>query len=158
MPVLRIKEGLGHGKVRSRLHLRVETRNLPVQVISHRVERHTNGKVRLPAKRLSGPIRSLIEPAENFHQAHRIHFVHAARLGIIADRGRIPGDRQNVPHAANGPCSEQHRLQPDNVLIACRQVRNGFHPARLECSGYDQGIHSHARHRSAIDVDGVHLV
>jgi hypothetical protein len=36
-------------------------------------------------------------------------------------------------------------------------MRDGFHTARFERTGNHQRVHPHARHRSAVDVDRVHL-
>src|SRR5579862_8983558 len=69
------------------------------------------------------------ESVQHLDQADRVHFIHAAGLGIVADRRRIAGNRQHVAHAAHGPGAEQRGLQADNILVARSQMRNRFDAA-----------------------------
>ena len=61
-----------------------------------------------------------------------------------------------TPPTVHAP--SKHGLQPDDVLIARGQMRHGFHAARFQRPRDDQRIHADARHRAAVDVDGVHFL
>src|SRR4029077_16651768 len=102
------------------------------------------GEIRSAAKSFSGPVGSLIQAAEDFNEADGIDFVDTAGFRIVADRGRITGNGEDVANAADGPRAEQRGLEADDVLIARGEVRNGFDAARFEGPGNDQRVHAHA--------------
>ena len=99
----------------------------------------------------------MIEAVKNFDQSDGIHFVNSAGFGVIANRGRIAGDCQDVADAADGPRPEQCGLQANDILVARGEMRNGLDAAGFESAGNDERVHSNASHGAGVDVDGIHF-
>ena len=125
--------------------------------VGDRIDGNPDGEIGCAAERLAGPVGALIETVQDFYQSDGIDFVDAAGFRIVADRGRIAGDGENIAHAADGPCAQQSGLQPDDILIPRGEMRNGFHAARFESAGNDECVHADASHGAGIDVDGMHF-
>ena len=152
-----VEDGLGHGEVRASLDFFLEAAELLVDVFGDRVHRDTNREIRGAAQTLAGPVGSLIEPGEDFDQADGVHFVDAAGFGVIAERGWVAGDGEDVTHAADGPSTEKHRLQADDVCIAGGEMRDGFEAVGFESASQNEGVHADAGERSAININCIHF-
>ena len=116
VPVLGIEERLGHREVRAGFDFGVKAFDFVVEIVGDGIDCDADGEICGAAKRFAGPVGALIQAMKNFYQADGIDFVDAAGFRIIADRGRIAGDGENVAHAADGPRAEQHGLQADDVV------------------------------------------
>ena len=83
--MLGIEERLGHGEVRAGFDFGVEALDFVVEIVGDGIERHADREIRRAAESFAGPVRALIQAAENFDEADGIDFVDAAGFRIIAD-------------------------------------------------------------------------
>ena len=90
--MLGIEDRLRHGKVRAGFDLCVEALDFVVEIVGDGIDGHADREIRGAAESFAGPVRALIQAAENFYEADGIDFVDAAGFRIIADRRRIAGD------------------------------------------------------------------
>ena len=133
----------------------MEAFDFRVEIVGDRIHRDADRKIRGAAQSFSGPVGALIQAMQNFDEADGVDFVDSARFGIVADRRRIAGDREDVANAADGPRAEQHRLQSDDVVVARGEMRNRFDAARFERARSHQRVHADAGHRAAVHVDDI---
>src|ERR1700730_16893835 len=101
--------------MRARLHLGEEALDLVIEVLSCRIDGHTNRIVCRSPQSFAGPIRSLVQPGSYFHQADGIDFVDRASF---PDGGRVTCDCQEIANASDAPRPKQSGLQPDEGLVA----------------------------------------
>ena len=62
-------------------------------------------------------------PVMQPREPDRVDLVDAARARVVADLGRVAGDREDVADAL-GVRAEQHRLEAEDRVVARRQVRD----------------------------------
>src|SRR5258708_508991 len=118
VPVLRIKERLGHGEMRASFDFRVKTLDFVVEIVSDGIHGDADSEVRSAAESFPCPVGALIQAMENLDQADGIDFLDAAGFRVVADGGRVAGDGKNIADAADGPRAEKRSLKADDVLIA----------------------------------------
>src|SRR6267378_4230842 len=157
VPVLGVEERLGHRVMRAGFDLGVEALDFVVEIVGYRIQCHADLKIRGAPESFSCPVGALIQAIKNFDKADGVDFVDAAGFRVITYRRWITCDSEHVADATDGPRAEKRSLQADDVLVARREMRNGFDAAGFQRAGHNQGVHANAGHGSAIDVDGVHF-
>ena len=94
--------------------------------------------------------------ADQARQPDRVDLVDAARARVVADLGRVAGDREHVAHAF-GVRAQQQRLEPEHGRVARRQVRDRLEPAgALDRAGDHQRADPGASGRVVVHVHELH--
>src|SRR5258708_5774155 len=143
--------------MRAGFDLGMEALDFIVEIVGNGIESHADGKIRRPSESFSCPVGALVQAVENFNEADGIDFVYAAGFRVVADRRRITRDGENIADSADGPRAEKRGLQADDVLVASREMRNGFDAAGFQRAGHNQRVHTDAGHGAPIEVDGIDL-
>ena len=97
----------------------------------------------------------MIQTRSDLYKSDGINFVDAARFRVVAYRGRVARDGQEVAYSSDAPGAKERGLQTDEILIARGHVWNGLDAARLQSPGEHQCVHAYAGQRAAIDVNGI---
>ena len=154
--VLEVEDHLRHRERCAGVQLLPEALELEVHVVCGRVHGHADEEGRRRVDRLAVEVLARVQPRDELGQADRVHLVDAARAGVVADLGRIAGDREHVADTGRVR-AEQDRLEPHDRRVARGHVRDGLDRARLLDRGRDDDrAHARARPRVVVDVDDVH--
>ncbi len=102
--------------------------------------------------RLPVVVLAVVQLRDQVREPDRVDLVDAARAGVVADLGRVAGDREHVADSF-GVGSEQDRLEAHDRRVARGEVRDRLDPDRaLDRRGDDQRVHPHAGGRVVVDV------
>src|SRR5690348_8192095 len=97
--------------MRAGLHLGKKALDFVIEVFRGRVHGHANRVVGSAAKRLTSPVRPLIETRSDLYKSDGIDFVHTAGFRVVAYGRRVAGDGQEVAHPSNAPGPQERGLQ-----------------------------------------------
>ena len=110
-------KGLGHGDLRAGIDLLPKPVDLVIEVLGRRVHRAGDGEARGPTDGRAQPVVAVVEALENLDQPNGVDVPHAGGGRVVADAGRVTGQRDDVPDA-EGMGADQFRLQRHQVLVA----------------------------------------
>ena len=151
-----VEDDLGHREPCAGLDLRAEPLGLLLEVVGGRVDRHA-GKER--GRRVDRPaveVLATVQARDQRGQPDRIDLVDPLRAGIVADLGRVAGDREHVAHGLRVR-AEQQRLEPEHGRVARRQVRDRLEARRsLDRARDHQRADPGACSRVVVHVDEPH--
>ena len=131
-----------------------EALGLELEVVGGRVDGDADEERRRRVDRPAVEVLAAVQARDQLREPDRVDLVDAARARVVADLGRVAGDREDVAHAL-GVRAEQHRLEAERSsqsrVVRCGTVSS---PAlALDRAGDHQRAHAGARGRVVVDVD-----
>ncbi len=136
--------------------LAFETIGLVPDIVHHRVDRDPGEEARRIADAVAGAVEALGHPRHRPDELEDVDVIDIVHPGIVAELGRIAGDRKEIADAVE-PRPEELRLETHQAGVARGDVGHGLETgAALDLGGEGQRVHPQPGQRVGVDVDGVH--
>jgi len=98
--VLEVEHDLGHGEVSAGVDFLAKAFELDVEVVGRGIDRDADVEGRGGVDGAAVVVLALVQAGHQLCEADRVDLVHAPRAGVVADFGRVAGDREDIADAA----------------------------------------------------------